>query len=316
MVKTKLLPKMIRNAVNPICIECGRKIAYGRAIPVRWNSGRAWICSECYYAGVPALAPRYNPIIITKKDRAYVENLAKTAPLHVLKEQLSVSKRISRSRSVAQHIRNYHRMICDTIEKELMQRRNPKWIPPPKVQVCPHCGSSFSAPMWMITCPKCGGKMKVPKGIYRNILTKQQLKGAKVKVGKTPSGLYTLSLKRGAEEHRIGLFSTPSAAIHAARSLGVPMTYKNPKKYIPAKDVERLVMKEEEEKVAYWVRRILSEPYVTGRENVLYELVKQTLKDKDSVGLVRKVVSRLNLYPELEQVHRRLVREKRVVRNK
>jgi len=43
---------------NPVCIMCGSSKG---TMPVKFMGKPAMMCPKCYYAGVPALAPRYNP---------------------------------------------------------------------------------------------------------------------------------------------------------------------------------------------------------------------------------------------------------------
>lgn len=90
---------------------------------------------------------------------------------------------------------------------------------------------------------------------------------------------------------------------------------KNPKRPAKSPHLEKLIKQEEEEKIAYWTQRILEAPYITDRERVLYELVKQAQADKNSVEIVRKVVKRLYLLPELEQVQKKIARERGRKRN-
>ena len=53
----------VKNPPSPICIDCGRKISYDKAIPTVFMGKRAYLCQRCTYIGVPAaLVPRLNPL--------------------------------------------------------------------------------------------------------------------------------------------------------------------------------------------------------------------------------------------------------------
>ena len=124
-----------------ICIECGRKLRFDEGIPVRAGMGRAFLCPKCYYAGVPSIAPRFNP------------------NTHILSYCTHFKKPFAAPKQAVQHgvvkcpycggRHQVKSVVSPNPSPSTNVTRNP-------VQ-CRFCGTKFYGPYYgpLMVCPKC-----------------------------------------------------------------------------------------------------------------------------------------------------------------
>ena len=253
--------------VNPICIMCGSPKG---KMPIRFMDKLAYMCPKCYYAGVPALAPRFNP-----KTTHHVSFCTRF-------QKPFLTPKISAERGTVKcpYCGQWHRIRSEASPNP----KYPKWEP----QICKFCGAKTHTQYELRVCRKeqATGKV-IPLRVTKNPILH------------TTKGWFWGSR---------GPFSTREKAVEVARAAYAAGYRGNPKISRPRGIEDGLIKAETEEQIKKLVLKFKATPPLE-RTKLLRDLILR-VRTHDDVDLIRQAVRRANLLLELQEVQKEIETER------